>query len=164
MRVGEVNALTESDIDFDSGVIHINKTVSRGVDDRPIICKTKTSSGKRDIPIFDNVRPVLEHAIKNKPKTKEGFLFYNKKMNIPFLATNSYAFLKRICEKNGIEYHGQHMLRHTFATNAVNLGVEPQVLKKWMGHSSISITIDTYYNVQKDVMAKEIEKINKKHK
>ena len=160
MRVGEVNALTESDIDLENNVIHVNKTVSRGVDDAPIVCNTKTSSGIREIPIFDDVRPILEDAIKNKPVTKEGFLFYNTKMNIPFLATNSYAFLKRICEKNGIEYHGQHMLRHTFATNAVNNGVEPQVLKEWMGHSSINITMDTYYNVQKDVMENEIRKMN----
>jgi integrase len=57
------------------------------------------------------------------------------------------SFYRRICEAAGIEYNGQHALRHTFATRSIEAGVPPLVLKKWLGHANIHITLDTYSDV-----------------
>lgn len=46
-----------------------------------------------------------------------------------------------------IEHTGQHMLRHTFATRCIEAGVSPLVLKNWLGHTNIHITLDTYSDV-----------------
>lgn len=42
---------------------------------------------------------------------------------------------------------GQHSLRHTFATRCIEAGIQAVVLKKWMGHTDIHITLDTYTDV-----------------
>ena len=56
-------------------------------------------------------------------------------------------FYQRTCEKLGIHSAGQHCLRHTFATRCIEAGVEPIVLKNWMGHTNIHVTLDTYADV-----------------
>ena len=44
-------------------------------------------------------------------------------------------------------YYGQHVLRHTFATRCIEAGVAALVLKNWLGHTDIHITLDTYSDV-----------------
>ena len=62
--------------------------------------------------------------------------------------TQVNSFFKRICKTAGIEGDfGQHALRHTFATRCIEAGVEPVVLKKWLGHTDIHITLDIYTDV-----------------
>ena len=57
------------------------------------------------------------------------------------------SFFQRICEKAGVPAMGQHSLRHTFATRCIEAGIQAVVLKKWMGHTDIHITLDTYTDV-----------------
>lgn len=54
---------------------------------------------------------------------------------------------RRICEKNNIPNYGQHSLRHTFATRSIEAGVNADVLAKWLGHTDICITLNTYHDV-----------------
>lgn len=44
-------------------------------------------------------------------------------------------------------YYGQHALRHTFATRCIEAGIQPVVLKGWLGHTNIHVTLDTYADV-----------------
>ena len=46
-----------------------------------------------------------------------------------------------------IECFGQHALRHTFATRCIEAGVQPVVLKTWLGHTNIHMTLDIYSDV-----------------
>ena len=89
-----------------------------------------------------------------------GLLFYdyNKKNVIATHQVNS--FYKRLCEKNGIEYGGQHALRHTFATRCIEAGVPAVVLKNWMGHTDIHITLDTYADVFHRMNFKSVRKLD----
>ena len=60
MRMGEINALRREDIDFDNNVIHVRRTISRGMDYRDFLKDgTKTDSGQRDIPISTKLKPYL---------------------------------------------------------------------------------------------------------
>lgn len=54
-----------------------------------------------------------------------------------------------------------HVFRHTFATRAIEVGMQPQVLKIILGHSSLAMTMDLYSHVLPDVKADEMEKIAK---
>lgn len=163
LRVGEVNALTPNDVDFKNKVIHVTKAISED-NGQPIIAPPKTKKSCRDVPLFDEARPWLKYAIDNQIPNEDNLLFYNAKMQKPYLATNSYAFLKRVCEKHNIPFQGQHALRHTFATEAVNAGVKAVVLRDWLGHTSIEITLDRYYNNQEHIIKQEIDKVNNKNK
>ena len=54
-----------------------------------------------------------------------------------------------------------HVFRHTFATRAIEAGMQPQVLKAILGHSSLAMSIDLYSLVLPDSKAEEMEKIAK---
>ena len=52
-----------------------------------------------------------------------------------------------------------HTLRHTFATRCIENGMQPQVLKTILGHSSLSMTMDLYSHVLPDTKVEEMKKI-----
>lgn len=59
----------------------------------------------------------------------------------------SRVFIQRTCRKLGIENLRLHDLRHSFATLLLNRKVHPKVVQEILGHSSISLTLDTYSHV-----------------
>ena len=64
MRMGEINALKPEDIDFDLGVIHVQRTIATGLDNNLFINKTtKTENGIRDVPISKQLKDVLLIAL-----------------------------------------------------------------------------------------------------
>lgn len=63
--------------------------------------------------------------------------------------TQVNCYYQRICRDAGIPADGQHSLRHTFATRCIESGIPPVVLKNWLGHTDIHITLDTYTDVFK---------------
>jgi len=148
MRMGEINALRPMDIDFEKGVIYVRRTVSKGLKDRAILRETtKTAKGTREVPINDLVKPVLEDALRNAPKNKMDLIFFdvNKKDVITTAQVNCQ--FKRLLVKAQITDRGQHALRHTFATRCIEAGVPAIVLRDWMGHTNIHVTLDTYADV-----------------
>ena len=54
-----------------------------------------------------------------------------------------------------------HIFRHTFATRAIEAGMQPQVLKTILGHSSLAMTMDLYSHVLPDTKSEEMNKISK---
>lgn len=148
LRMGEVNALHPRDIDFKHNVIHVRSTVSRGLNERIFIKEgTKTDAGTRDVPIMENLKPILKTALKNAKKNPYDLLFYDHVHNKIITTSQVNNFFQRACEKCDIEIRGQHALRHTFATRCIEAGVPAVVIKNWLGHTDIHITLDTYADV-----------------
>ena len=157
LRMGEVNALKPEDIDFKNRKIYVHSTVARGIDARPFIRDTtKTEAGVRYVPISDVLVPILHEALDQMKDNPEGLIFYdyhkknkwNEGKKGGIIETSQVnSFFQRICEKAGVPAMGQHSLRHTFATRCIEAGIQAVVLKKWMGHTDIHITLDTYTDV-----------------
>lgn len=101
MRMGEINALTLNDINFNFHTITISKTVSKGEKDKPIISSTpKTDAGNRILQIKSTVENLLRDYIDNHYRDNPGkLLFYNRLSGevIPTSVVNG-AF-KRIVER-----------------------------------------------------------------
>ena len=148
MRMGEINALKPENIDFEKKLIHIRATISRGIGCRPFVKEgTKTYAGMRDIPISNLLKPVLIEALENMKENPYGLIFYDHKAKSIIETTQVNNFFRRLCEKCGLEFNGQHALRHTYATRCIEAGIQPVVLKKWLGHKNIHVTLDTYADV-----------------
>ena len=98
------------------------------------------------------LEPYLIEAMKRQKPNRNNLLFFNRCSGEPFLTSRVSAYFSRICKRAGIEPRGQHALRHTFATRCIEAGVQPVVLKKWLGHSDIHITLDTYTDVHSDML------------
>lgn len=168
MRCGEARGLKYSDIDKRKNVIHVQRTLKRVkgkgyVEDTP---KTKTST--RDIPLTKEMLQIFEAQHKYygfKVEKLDRYLFCNE--NGEALSDQRVQNeIKRIAQcivADGKEfpYVTPHTFRHTFATRAIEAGMQPQVLKTIMGHSSLAMTMDLYSHVMPDIKAMEMEKIAK---
>ena len=161
LRMGEVNALKPENIDLEKKVIYVRSTVTRGIDDRVYIKDgAKTAEGERDVPINEKLEVVLREALDEMRDNPEGLVFYDYNKN-GIIGTNQVnSFFYRICEKAGLEGFTQHCLRHTFATRCIEAEVPPVVLKKWMGHTDIHITLDTYADVFDKMHYSSVDKLN----
>lgn len=161
MRMGEINALTPECIDFDKDVIHIRSTVARGKNFRDFIKNgTKTDAGVRDVPIMKTLKPILIDAIDKKSNNPLNLIFYDEQKDGIISTSQVNCFFKRVCEKCEIEKRGQHALRHTFATRCIEANVPAIVLKKWLGHTDIHITLDTYADVFDSMNNDSITKVD----
>lgn len=147
LRMGEINALKPEDIDFKKGCIYVRRTIARGLNCRPFISTPKTETGVRSVPISKNAKPLLEEALKEMKDNREGLLFYDYGKDGYVETSQVNCFHRRICEKANIEYRGQHCLRHTFATRCIEAEVPAIVLKTWLGHTDIHMTLDIYSDV-----------------
>lgn len=152
-RMGEINALHIEDVNFKNNTCYVHRTISRGRKVEAVLSEnTKTEKGNRCIPLTSAARDILKIAIGDK---KNGLIFtHNNKL----ITTNQVsAQFRRVLEKYNILdesiINGKidlHSLRHTFGTRCVEAGLPPEVLKELLGHTDITITMNTYYYATKD--------------
>lgn len=152
MRMGEINALDIDDIDFNNKLIHIRRTITRGLNERAMIGSyTKTINGTRDIIMDRHVESILKDYLSSSYYHENDLhlLFCNSRKQCISTDTTNMMF-KYICEQynigNGSKLH-QHMLRHTFATRCIEAGMPASVLAKIMGHANVSTTLNVYCDV-----------------
>lgn len=166
MRSGEVRGLKYIDIDKKKNVIHVRRTLKylehKGFfEDTP-----KTCTSRRDIPLTKDTLAILEkqRSFWRFDIVKlDGYLFCNENgdpLSRERVQGEIDRTIKRLHEA-GYEFERitSHVFRHTFATRAIEAGMQPQVLKTILGHSSLAMTMDLYSHVMEDVKADEMERI-----
>ena len=173
MRISEFVGLTVSDLDFENCTINIDKQLHRMRDGKKIIVPTKTDAGTRVIPMSDGVKECFQTILENRLRLKEdpeidgfsGFLYLDKDGS-PMVAMHWEKYFQHICEKYNRIYKEQmpkitpHVCRHTYCSNMARLGMNPKVLQYLMGHSDISVTLNTYTHLGFNDAAKEIQKLS----
>ncbi|MFD2385912.1 tyrosine-type recombinase/integrase [Enterococcus rivorum] len=145
MRIGELSGLRWTDIDFEENTLSVRQTVTRiSVNDlekktKILITKPKTATSYRKIPLAENLK---QYLIEKKSNSTSAFVFsYKGQIMEPRLI--NYRF-KAILKKASLEGIHFHMLRHSFATRAIETGIDIVTLSKILGHSSTKMTLDTY--------------------
>ena len=145
LRESEVCGLKYSDIDIDNKVICINNIVSRvkSFDTKNktklIISTPKTTNSKRVLPIPEKLINILKN-LKYKSNDNNYLLTNKNKYMDPRTFYNHY---KKFLKELNINYT-YHDLRHTFATNCIELGIDYKSLMELLGHSNISTTMNIY--------------------
>lgn len=144
IRIGELCALTWSDIDIKKRILTVRKTIQRiqtPTEERKtkiIITEPKSESSKRCIPIPECMVNFLE---KFKSISKNYLISGNEKPVEP--RTMQYRFSKILKNVKVPSVHF-HALRHIFASNCVKLGFDIKTLSEILGHSSVEITLNRY--------------------
>lgn len=144
MRIGELIALEWQDVDFDKGLIYINKTAYRDKSKtgewEVCIDKPKTKSSERVIPLPTCIIELMkEYSI----TSKSNYVIENKKSERMSIRSYQYIF-EKITEKVGVRKLNFHAIRHTFATRAIECGMDIKTLSEIMGHKNASITLNRY--------------------
>ena len=120
LRIGELLALTWSDIDFTKGTLAVNKTCHDGRDEKGNLCRItdlpKTTSSKRMIPLPKQLLPVLKEY-----KRKSISEYVVESENGEPSTVRSYQRTFELLQKRlHIERKGFHSLRHTFAKTVID--------------------------------------------
>jgi site-specific recombinase XerD len=97
---------------------------------------------ERVVPLPDEVRDLLIACTKIRPQKNKPFFWSKKQPSQPIKKNSIQRLLKRYGQKAGVDIHC-HLLRHTFASQMTEKGVERTVLRDLLGHSSMSTT-DVY--------------------
>lgn len=169
MRISEFCGLTLKDIDFANHSININHQLQKRAKLGYYIETTKTSSGTRDIPMTPDVEACFRTIINNRkpPKVEpcvdgyRGFLYFDKDGSIMYSLHWEHYF-KHILDKYNSIYKVQlpkitpHVCRHTYCSNMAKSGMNPKTLQYLMGHSDISVTLNTYTHVNFEDAKEEI--------
>ena len=158
MRIGEICALSWSDIDFNKKVIHINHTLTRVLDDKNktkiILDSPKTEASKRAIPLCSTIETILEEEYARR---KSDFVVSEKHT---FIGTRTFEYrYKQFLKNNNIQDINFHSLRHTFATRCVQAGVDIKSLSEILGHANVSITLNTYVHSSIETKRNQLEKL-----
>ena len=143
LRIGELLALTWDDIDFANGLMKVDKEAYKIKQNgvwHTIIDKPKTKSSIRVIPLPKTLLSKLKDI---KKKSKNEHIISTRENKV--VDTRSYQkTFERILRKLNIPYKNFHSLRHTFATRAVELGIDVKSLAEIMGHKNPTVTLQRY--------------------
>ena len=165
MRMGEVGALYLSDIDFENATISIERTLTRGDNDKYIIGENaKTEAGTRTIKVIPYVIDLLSAYVKNFYKKRKDKLIFTRNDNLITVSqVNSYykRLITRYKISDTADDFNQHQLRHTYATRSIESGMSAKVLQKKLGHTDIKVTMNTYADVFSQFEDTEDEKLTK---
>ena len=164
IRIGEICALTWDDIDIESGVIHIRKTIQRiyirenGIRHTELMIDTpKTATSIRDIPMTKDLLSVLKPL--RKIVNDSFFVLTNDATPTePRTYRNYYKKLLVKLDIPAIKFHG---LRHSFATRCIESHCDYKTVSVILGHSNISTTLNLYVHPNYEQKKKCIDKMLK---
>jgi len=168
MREGELLGLKWSDLDWENKRLQVQRQVQRVRDVGLVFSEPKTAAGKRLIVLSTTVMVKLSEQ-KNHQEFIKQFAGYRwKENNLIFTSTvgtpvdwrNMYREFKSILKKADLPDIRFHDLRHTAATLMLQQGIHPKVVQERLGHSNISLTLNTYSHVLPSMQDAAAEKMD----
>lgn len=143
LRIGELLSLEWSDIDMSTCELYVSKTCYYCKDENGIFRRItdipKTQSSIRTIPIPKQLIPHLRE-IKKKNHSTHIVSNGSNPVSIRSYQRSFSSLLKRL----NIQHRGFHSLRHTFATRAIECGMDVKTLSEILGHKNPTVTLNRY--------------------
>lgn len=164
MRIGEICALTWEDIDVNTGIISVRRTIQRIYTVEDDVRKTelvldtpKTKNSIRDIPISRDLLRILK-PIKKVVNNSFFVLTNDAKPTEPRTYRSYYENFMKELNIPKLKFHG---LRHSFATRCIESKCDYKTVSVLLGHSNISTTLNLYVHPNMEQKKKAIEQMLK---
>ena len=137
-RSGELQGLTDELVDLDRNLIRVHW----GWDPKEGRVAPKSRAGRRAVPVPAALRKhLLEHRL---ARGRRGGLFFGRPDDRPFSNQSVSQRATRTWRAAGLDPIGLHECRHTFASLMIAAGVNAKALSTFLGHASVTITLDRY--------------------
>jgi integrase len=181
LRTGELIGLTWDSIDWKEHTLTVSKTLEfRHKQSYWRAGPPKTEKSYRTIPLTDRAYQVLKDCYDERELRKESdsleqvleyidrrtgqtkcllmkdLVFVNFRTGEPAKNSSYDTHLYKLCDEAGIKRFCMHALRHTYATRAIESGMQPKVLQQLLGHASIKTTMDRYVHVTNDSLVSAV--------
>ena len=162
LRIGELIALNDSDVDLSDRTIHITKTFDSN---NQLVTTTKTMTSTRDIFIQDELVPVIKN-IKILMLQQKLLCGYDK--SDLFICSPSGTYMKYDAYRKYLREKSQkvlgrsitpHALRHTHASLLLENGITVDEISRRLGHEDSKVTRDIYLHITEKLKEKENEKL-----
>lgn len=154
LRIGEAQALTWNDISWSRRSVTIRKTfvkLSMSGGYSFVQQSAKSKSSMRTIPLSKRAIETLKKL--STFGDKNGLIFPSEEdPHLPISYATVRYYLRIACQKADVEYRGNHIFRHTFATNCYYKGCNVKLLSRLLGHSDVAITYNTYIHLFGDAL------------
>ena len=138
LRIGELIALQWSDIDFAKGTLTVSKSCHDGKNGL-IIDEPKTATSRRTIPLPKQLMPLVK-MLKKRSDSDFVVSSHGKPISVRSYQRSFELLLKKL----DIPHRGFHSLRHTFATRAIECGMDVKTLSEILGHKNPTVTLNRY--------------------
>ena len=150
LRRGELLGLKWSDIDLEKGDLRVQRQIGR-IDGKIIEMPLKTKNAYRTLPLSADAISVLKMQ---KCKVGNSEWVFPSPTGGPMSPDSVLHMLQRVLKRAGLPRIRFHDLRHTFATMALQNGVDVKTVSSMLGHYSAGFTLDTYAHVTTDAQLK----------
>jgi len=155
LRIGEALGLLWSDVDFASGRLVVNRALQRQPGVGYVFVEPKTAKSRRTVYLAQGTLASLaEHRRRQREdqlaagsEWNNSGLVFATPVGRPVDGTWAIKWFHRALDQGGLPRVRIHDLRHTAATHLLRRGVHPKVVQELLGHSTISLTLDTYSHV-----------------
>ena len=160
LRIGELMALEWTDVDFEKREMHINKSCTDRKNANGKFCRIvdtpKTETSTRIIPLPKQLIPILKDA-----KRKNGSRYVVGDHDTVIAIRSYQRTFELLLKRLNIPHRGFHSLRHTFATRALECGMDVKTLSEILGHKSPAITLARYAHSLMDHKREMMNRVGK---
>ena len=168
LRRGEILGLRWQDLDLEAGTLSVKQTVQRIRGKGMTFAPPKTDRARRTVnvpsPVIASLRrhrrAQLEERLKAGSRWHEFDLVFPSNIGTPLEPRNLDRHFKRMLAKTGLPNMRFHDLRHTAASLMLAANVNPRTAADILGHSRISVTLDTYSHVMPPAMHEAADRIS----
>jgi integrase len=155
LRQGEVLGLWWDDVDLEAGTLRVRRALQRQRVNGLVFIEPKTSRSRRTVslpePLVDALRAhrsrQLQERLAAGSMWKGSECVFTTECGAPIDPRNDYRAFKMLLGVAGLRDVRLHDLRHTAASLLLLQGVAPRVVMEVLGHSQISLTMNTYSHV-----------------
>lgn len=163
LRNGEMRGLTWEYVDFEKKQIYVKQQIATRYSSKKYkITDPKTEKSKRYVPICDvlleDLKKLYNEVSQYKNFNKKWFVF--GEADVPIVADNPSYRQAAICKKAGLRKIRIHDFRHSCASLLINKGANITLVSKYLGHTKIDETLNTYSHLYESALTQVVDLIN----